>query len=114
MKMSEKGSKQGKLSAVVSQHQSDILASWIREQGRVRGRAGASLGEAELRDQCSEFLRTFGAALKQAAGADIEAVEWKDVRGMLEDLSKARVALGFSPSETASFVMSLKRPYLSR
>ena len=35
---------------------------------------------------------------------------WKSVKDLLADLSRSRVAQGFSPSETATFVFSLKQP----
>jgi rsbT co-antagonist protein RsbR len=35
---------------------------------------------------------------------------WEGVRGQLEELSRSRVTDGYSPSETATFVFSLKQP----
>ena len=49
-------------------------------------------------------------SLKQGKDADIESPPWKGIREMLENLSQTRVTQGFSPSETASFIFSLKRP----
>src|SRR5207248_674310 len=42
--------------------------------------------------------------------ANIESPHWKGLREMLEHLSRSRMAMGFSPSETASFIFSLKKP----
>jgi rsbT co-antagonist protein RsbR len=36
--------------------------------------------------------------------------DWKNVRDILSDLSRSRARSGFSPSETATFVFSLKQP----
>ncbi|HKP66071.1 MAG TPA: STAS domain-containing protein, partial [Casimicrobiaceae bacterium] len=36
--------------------------------------------------------------------------EWSDARDLLREISRSRATQGFSPSETASFVFSLKQP----
>jgi rsbT co-antagonist protein RsbR len=108
--MSQHGSHHSKLSAIVSRHETEILSEWVREQTSVKGRSGAALKTGELREQCTEFLGLLRATLDNAKDSDIESPDWKGIRGMLEELSRSRVAQGFSPSETASFIFSLKRP----
>ena len=49
-------------------------------------------------------------ALGNGTGTDIEAAGWNDVRALLQDLSRSRSVQGYSPSETASFIFSLKKP----
>ena len=98
------------LAAILTKHQSALLSDWVREQAAVRGRRGAAVNESELREQCAEFLGVLRATVERGQDADIESPEWSEVRAMLEHLSRSRLALGFSPSETASFVFSLKKP----
>jgi len=45
---------------------------------------------------------------------DIEAPEWDKVREMLAGLSRSRAEQGFTPSETATFVLSFKQPLFTR
>ncbi len=108
--MSAQGLKKGRLAGIVGNHEAEILANWVGEQTAVKGRRGASLNESELRAQCEAFLRAFRESLNGAASTDVESNEWRAVRGMLDELSRARAAKGFSSSEMAFFVMSLKRP----
>src|SRR4051794_40157672 len=110
MTMSQQRSHHGKLSALVNQHETEILSDWVREQASVKGRSGAALKNGELREQCTEFLALLRATMEKAKDTDIESPEWKGIRGMLDQLSRSRVTQGFSPSETASFIFSLKRP----
>ena len=49
-------------------------------------------------------------ALAKGGAGDIGAPAWSAVREQLADLSRTRAAKGFSPSETATFVFSLKQP----
>ncbi len=108
--MSQQGTPQGKLLAIVSQDETEIRSDWVREQASVKARSGASLKEAELREQCGEFLSLLRSSLETAKDSDLESADWKGIRAMLEQLSRSRVSQGFSPSETASFIFSLKRP----
>jgi rsbT co-antagonist protein RsbR len=47
-------------------------------------------------------------------GTDIDAAGWLRAREVLTDLSTARAAQGFTPTETATFVFSLKQPVFTR
>lgn len=102
-----------RLSDILARHEAEILSEWIREQSSAKGRSGAALREAELREQCGSFLAALRETATRAADLDIESREWKGVRELLGDLSRMRASQGFSPSETASFVFSLKRPLFS-
>ncbi len=98
------------LPAILGRQESTLLSDWIKEQATVQGRQGTMLRESELRKQCTEFIGLLRTSLEQGKDTDIETPQWKGVREMLADLSQSRIALGFSPSETASFIFSLKRP----
>ncbi|HZW33056.1 MAG TPA: STAS domain-containing protein [Isosphaeraceae bacterium] len=98
------------LTTILTKHQSALLSDWVREQAAVRGRRGAAISESELRQECSDFLGRLRATLERGQDADINSQDWGEVREMLEHLSRSRLALGFSPSETVSFVFSLKKP----
>ena len=50
----------------------------------------------------------------QSGGSDITSAPWSVARDVLGDLSRERVTQGFTPSETATFVFSLKQPLFSR
>ena len=48
--------------------------------------------------------------MKDGGLDDISGPGWTDARSQLEELSASRASLGFTPSETAMFVFSLKEP----
>jgi rsbT co-antagonist protein RsbR len=108
--MSQKNGSLDRLSAIVKNHGAEILSDWVREQSAVQSRRGASLKESELREQSSEFLELLKSTLARTQEVDVDSPPWRGVREMLDNLSKSRVVMGFSPSETASFIFSLKRP----
>ncbi|MGZ3432963.1 MAG: STAS domain-containing protein [Isosphaeraceae bacterium] len=99
---------------VLANHEADLLADWIKEQAAVAPLCAGTIGETGLRDQSKEFLSLLKAAVKDGSLNDIKGAQWSGVRGMLTDLSRSRGVQGFSPSETASFVFSLKKPLFDR
>ncbi len=108
--MSQNRLNHNSLSSIVNKQKSTLLADWINEQSSVQGRRGSVLKESELRNQSAEFIELLRKTFEQGEEPDIESPRWKGVREMLESLSQSRLALGFSPSETAFFIFSLKKP----
>jgi rsbT co-antagonist protein RsbR len=112
--MSVNSSTKTGLSQVLKAHETDLVSEWVKEQSAVRSPRGRSASEVDLRKECVEFIGLLRKAIEQQGGDDIEAPAWSGVREMLQHLSRNRGAQGFSPSETASFVFSLKKPLFVR
>ena len=97
------------IAALVEKHQQALLKDWLAAQkrdGRSRD-AGTDAAAADLARQFLEQLR------RGAAGGqfdDITGPDWAAMREVLEDFSRSRATQGFTPSETAVFVFSLKEP----
>jgi len=97
---------------VIEQHGDSLLSEWVVEQLSATSRSGR-IKEAELRAQCGDFLRHLRVAL-QSSEAVLEGPSWDPLRELLEDISRTRGTQGFTPSETAAFVFSFKRPLFQR
>jgi rsbT co-antagonist protein RsbR len=69
--------------------------------------------DTDLRDQSQHFLQLFRDGLRKGA-LDPSDVTWDAARGFLTEVSESRARLGFTPSETATFVFSLKEPLFQR
>jgi len=87
-----------------------LLADWMAEV-RAAG-ADQRISDAELKAQASELLGLISEAATQSPNASSEA--WRPVRDNLEEISRSRAMQGFSSSETATFVFSLKKPVFTR
>lgn len=96
------------LSEVLRGHQDAILAEWMGAMSNSTRRSDL-INEGDLRSQCSRFLKLISAAT-ETAGGDLKSPAWNETREMLADISRSRAHMGFTPSETATFVFSLKRP----
>jgi rsbT co-antagonist protein RsbR len=71
------------------------------------------ISETELRSDSERFLNVLTEAVQFGNISDILAPEYKSVLEMLESFSRSRGLQGFTPSETATFVFSLKEPLFS-
>ena len=69
------------------------------------------ISEGELRRESERFIDALiGSLAGGGADGEITGSEWQMVRDLLSELSRSRALLGFSPTETATFVFSFKRP----
>jgi len=99
------------LAEVIANHEGAILEDWIKEMSGAVRRSDL-IKDVELRGQCTQFLRL----LQQGAesrGRDLESAAWQPLRDLLADISRSRAQQGFTPSETAIFVFSVKKPLFS-
>ena len=99
------------LARIVTEHQSDLLREWVAAQARVV--TAGRIGDAELRAQSAEFLQLLAPAVA-ADGSSVQGHAWAPVRDYVAALSRSRAVQGFSPTETATFVLSLKEPLFAR
>jgi rsbT co-antagonist protein RsbR len=102
------------LTTILDRHEKDILQEWLDLQTAALTRRRDLMSDQELREESRRFLTVVRKALRNDPAADVGAAAWTDVRAFLEDLSRARARQGFSPSETAMFVFSLKQPLFAR
>ena len=101
------------LPRVLKTYESELLEDWMREQMSTFSRT-SRIKEGDLRAQATEFLTLLQQATQSGNTSDIMSPTYGRVRDMLGDLSRSRGMQGFSPSETAMFVFSMKRPLFAR
>jgi rsbT co-antagonist protein RsbR len=98
------------LPGLLKKSRADILEDWLKRQIAAVGMRADLIQEDELRGQSNEFLQRFQVATQSGELSDIKGAAWAPVIENLNELSRTRGRAGFSPSETASFVFSLKQP----
>ena len=91
-------------------HETMVLTSWMKSQVTAGSLRSGQMKEDELKDQSERFLREFVHALESGETNDISGATWSSVRDLLAEVSRSRAAQGFSSSQTATFVFSLKEP----
>ncbi|HEX4173609.1 MAG TPA: STAS domain-containing protein [Acetobacteraceae bacterium] len=95
--------------SLIDRHFQPLLDQWLACQAR-----GASYPDGARGPEIAEVARR---VLEQLRRRDligqldgIDAPEWQETRELLEDLSRDRAVQGFSSTETAVFIFSLKEP----
>jgi rsbT co-antagonist protein RsbR len=101
-----------RLSEIITRNGSSLLEGWTNEQLQVISKQGVIQPE-ELRAQCSDFLNALNGALQRNDATDFQGTAFDNVKEVVASITRSRALQGFSPSETALFIFSLKKPLLS-
>ena len=110
--MSKEG--QSRLAEILTRYQRDILDEWTQAQAAELSASSHGLQERQIREESTEFLDALQDALNRSDGRHISAPEFSRVRESLETICTARLNQGFTPSEVATFIFSLKHPLFAR
>lgn len=105
---------QNSIAEILGQHEKPLLEDWLREQLSALSARQDLISEGDLRRESAEFLAHFTPACQTGSLTDIFASEWASVLNLLATISRSRALQGFSPTETATFVFSLKQPLFAR
>ncbi|HUS06026.1 MAG TPA: STAS domain-containing protein [Bryobacteraceae bacterium] len=97
---------------VLIRHEREIAAKWVELQ-TAGGRATSAAEQQTASRQAKEFLGVLAVAAQRGNLEDISLPEWAEVKDQLTELSAHRSRNGFTPTETAWFVFSLKQPLFS-
>jgi rsbT co-antagonist protein RsbR len=96
------------LAEEIRKRQDVILKDWMAYQVSALTLRRDLVKESEMRETSRQFLELFSEAV--GVSTDTSSPSWKPVKDSLAEISQKRAAQGFSPSETATFVFSLKQP----
>jgi rsbT co-antagonist protein RsbR len=102
------------LRKVLMSSQQELLADWVQAQLSATTSRADLMKEAELREQSREFLSLVQSALQGGNLLRTDGPDWSATRDFLARVSRSRALQGFSPSEIATFVFSIKQPLFSR
>ena len=97
------------IAELLRKHESEILSQWLTDLS-ASTRRGDLMSDQDVRNQATQFLKSVTAAVQQGANFDNRAPQWKAVTDLLDEVSRTRAVQGFSPSETATFVFTVKKP----
>ena len=97
-----------RISALIQQHQAEIQADWIAHLQSLSFRSDAA-SEQQLRRHCEQFLTLLPQAVLDGGFDNIDSRAFDELRDQLTEISSQRAKQGSTPSETATFVFSLKQ-----
>jgi rsbT co-antagonist protein RsbR len=98
---------------ILERDETALVQQWIDRQLA----SPAFRSDRISKTETAEHSRRFVTLLRQAVASnstDLQSPAWTNIRQMLEDVSVTRAQQGFSPSDTAAFVFSLKETLFDR
>jgi len=90
-------------------NQDALLKEWLQNlKSGIRRRD--LINDSDLNSQATEVLSAISAVSPGTSLERIDSAQWQPVRQLLAGISSSRAIQGFTPSETATFVLALKAP----
>ena len=102
-----------RISQTILDQEAAIGAEWLSQLEALSVRSNAAARE-QLRSHCNHFLKAFATATRGGELENIDHRSWDELRDLLAEISSTRAKSGSTPSETATFVFSLKQPLFAR
>lgn len=96
-------------SSLLLKRKNDILQTWVENQIEDPALREDLISNDDLRNQSEELLDSFLQAIKSGNREDISRQEYQPIVDILSGISLSRAHNGFSPRETATYVLSLKK-----
>ncbi len=100
------------LAEIIVRNEEQIRSDWIRDMSQTVQRSDL-MSKAELNEQCGTLLKAVVTGVRSGNPADITTSGFAEAREFLEGVSASRARQGFTPTEVATFVLSLKQPLFS-
>lgn len=102
--------KKSRTPEILKKHETEIVKDWLQELKAVGSVTGTRISDAETQEQAQRFVKLLQQAAQSGDLHDISRSEWKPVTELLETISTSRAIQGFTSEQTATFVLSLKKP----
>ncbi len=103
-----------KIPDILSSLEKPLLDDWIKAQLDSFTLRKDLISSTDLRRDSAEFLTLLKRATATGNLLDLNTPEWIPVKDFLSGISRSRASQGFTPTETATFIFSLKQPLFAR
>ncbi len=100
------------LAEIISRNADSIRKQWMAEMSGSVQRTDL-MSKTELDEQCRAILESIIEGVKTSGPTNVSGPGWDTARQLLQEISASRARQGFSPTEVATFVLSLKQALFS-
>ncbi|HEX9918954.1 MAG TPA: STAS domain-containing protein [Pyrinomonadaceae bacterium] len=102
----------GRVVEVLSARRDEILNIWIKERLESEDIRDELISKHELRQQSQQIVEKLARALQESDGADFDDPSFDELRIFLNEISRQRAVKGYTPSENATYILSLRNVVL--
>jgi rsbT co-antagonist protein RsbR len=106
------GAQMSNILASIQKSRASVLQAWLQNLKAAVQRRDL-INDRDLEAQASEIFTAIAEAPPESSLSDTNQPAWQPLKAILASLSVSRAVQGFTPSETALFVLSLKPPLFS-
>jgi len=97
------------LAEIISQNEDRLRTEWIGTMSASVERTDL-ISKAEINEQCASILKEIVEGVKTSGSGNLSGAGWNGARELLTAISASRARQGFSPTDVAIFVLSLRQP----
>jgi len=94
--------------------QEELFDQWLKEINTNGARRDDLISENELRAEAGELFGLIKQVATNGGAENVSSEAWSAVRSTLGQISQNRARKGFTPMQTATFVLALKRPLFNK
>jgi len=98
---------------LLSTRRDEILNIWIKERLESEDFREELISKKELRQQSQQIVEMLAGALQEAGDADFSHAAFDELRAFLNEISRQRAVKGYTPSENATYILSLRNVVLT-
>lgn len=102
-----------RIAELFTRQQPELLEEWLKEIPAGVRRSDL-IRDSELREQCRALLSLLERGVREGDTQDLSRPQWAPLCEMVSEISRTRAAQGFTPTEVASFIYSLRQPLFRR
>jgi rsbT co-antagonist protein RsbR len=86
----------------------EILNLWIKERLESDEFREELISKKELRQQSQQLVDALARSIQASKGADFDDAEFDELRTFLNQISRQRAIKGYTPTENATYILSLR------
>jgi len=102
----------GRVVELLSARRDEILNIWIKERLESEDFRDELISKHELRQQSQQIVEMLARALREADAGDFDDPSFDELRAFLNEISRQRAVKGYTPSENATYILSLRNVVL--
>ncbi|HEX8459419.1 MAG TPA: STAS domain-containing protein [Pyrinomonadaceae bacterium] len=102
----------GRVVELLSARRDEILNIWIKERLESEDFRDELISKQELRQQSQQIVEMLARALQESERADFDDPAFDELRAFLNEISRQRAVKGYTPSENATYILSLRNVVL--
>src|SRR5437763_10396543 len=97
-----------RITAQLAARRDEILNLWIKERLEADEFRDELISKKDLRQQSRQVLDMLVQAIQDSGGEDFDHPAFDDLRSYLNEISHMRAVKGYTPTEDATYILSLR------